>query len=158
MDVDELRVLEKVVTVPSNKAKPEQLPLAHKYKELHDAGRDDLIPYTAMELTTVVAEALRMCRLENGPQTFDLEITGIAIGDVALVSFPGEPFTDIGVQTKDTPGWKAILPCALTNGYQGYFPMRSAFDEGGYEARSSNYVAGVAETLIAGAKELLGEF
>ena len=83
---------------------------------------------------------------------------GIAIGDVVLVSFPGEPFTDIGVQTKDTPGWKAILPCALTNGYQGYFPMRSAFDEGGYEARSSNYVAGVAETLIAGAKELLGDF
>ena len=88
---------------------------------------------------------------------FDLELTGVAIGPVALVSFPGEPFTDVGVQTKDTPGWKAILPCALTNGYQGYFPMRSAFDEGGYEARASNYVAGVAETLIDGAKELLGK-
>ena len=156
--VERLAVLNKTITVPANVPDPKDLPLAHEYKDLHEAGRDDLIPYTAMELTTVVAEALRMCRLENGPQTFDLEITGIAIGDVVLVSFPGEPFTDIGVQTKDTPGWKAILPCALTNGYQGYFPMRSAFDEGGYEARSSNYVAGVAETLIAGAKELLGEF
>ena len=37
----------------------------------------------------------------------------------------------------------------------GYFPMRSAFDEGGYEARSSRYVSGVAEDLIAGAKEIL---
>jgi hypothetical protein len=155
--VERLAVLQKTITVPANVPKPEDLPLAHEYKDLHEAGRDDLIPYTAMELTTVVAEALRMCRLENGPQTFDLEITGIAIGDVVLVSFPGEPFTDIGVQTKDTPGWKAILPCALTNGYQGYFPMRSAFDEGGYEARSSRYVAGVAETLIDGAKDLLGE-
>ena len=39
-----------------------------------------------------------------------------------------------------------------------YFPMRSAFDEGGYEARSSRYVSGVAEALIEGAKEMLGEF
>ncbi len=155
--VDRLAVAQFVATVPANVPKPEQLPLAHKYNDLHNAGRDDLIPYTAMELTTVVAEAARMCRLENGPYTFDLELTGVAIGPVALVSFPGEPFTDVGVQTKDTPGWKAILPCALTNGYQGYFPMRSAFDEGGYEARASNYVAGVAETLIDGAKELLGK-
>ena len=44
--------------------------LAHKYKELHESGHDEEIPYTAMELTTVVAEALRICRLENGPETF----------------------------------------------------------------------------------------
>ena len=155
--VEKLAVLNKVVRVPANTPKPEQLPLAHQYKELHDAGRDDLIPYTAMELTTVVAEAERMCRLEHGPEYFDLELSGLRIGDVALVSLPGEPFTDVGVQIKATEGWKDILPIAMTNGQQGYFPMRDAFDEGGYEARSSNYVSGVAESLIAGAKELLGE-
>jgi hypothetical protein len=155
--VEKLVVLNKVVRVPANTPKPEQLPLAHQYKELHDAGRDDLIPYTAMELTTVVAEAERMCRLEHGPEYFDLEISGLRIGDVALVSLPGEPFTDVGVQIKATEGWKDILPIAMTNGQQGYFPMKDAFDEGGYEARSSNYVSGVAESLIAGAKALLGE-
>ena len=155
--VERLEVLQKTVTVPANVPTPEQLPLAHKYNDPHNAGRDDLIPYKAMELTTVVAEAARMVQLENGPDTFCLELMGVAIGDVALVGFPGEPFTDIGVQTKDTPGWKAIMPCCLTGGSMGYFPMRSAFDEGGYEARSSRYVAGVAETLIDGAKDLLGE-
>ena len=155
--VEKLAVLNKVVRVPANTPKPEQLPLAHQYKELHDAGRDDLIPYTAMELTTVVAEAERMCRLEHGPEYFDLEISGLRIGDVALVSLPGEPFTDVGVQIKATEGWKDILPIAMTNGQQGYFPMKDAFDEGGYEARSSNYVSGVAESLIAGAKALLGD-
>ena len=153
--VEKLAVLTKVVRVPANTPKAEQLPLAHEYKKLHDAGRDDLIPYTAMELTTVVAEAERMCRLEHGPEYFDLEVSCLRIGDVALVSLPGEPFTDVGVQIKATDGWKDILPIAMTNGQQGYFPMRSAFDEGGYEARSSNYVSGVAESLIAGAKELL---
>ena len=155
--VEKLAVMNKVVRVPANTPKPEELPLAHKYKDLHDAGRDDLIPYTAMELTTVVAEAERMCRLEHGPEYFDLELSGLRIGDVALVSLPGEPFTDVGVQIKATEGWKDILPLAMTNGQQGYFPMKDAFDEGGYEARSSNYVSGVAESLVAGAKELLGE-
>ena len=108
-----------------------------------------------MELTTVVAEAIRMCRLENGPDQFHLDMTGLQIGDVAMIGIPGEPFTDIGVGIKDTEGWKAILPCCITNGFQGYFPMRDAFDEGGYEARSSNYVAGVAEAIIQGGKELL---
>jgi len=81
----------------------------------------------------------------------------VRIGDTAMVGIPGEPFTDIGVQIKDTEGWKAIMPCCLTNGSQGYFPMQSAFDEGGYEARGSNYKPGVAEAIIAGAKELLAE-
>ncbi len=153
--VEKLQVIYKTVTVPANIPDPKDMPLARKYKELHDAGRDDLIPYTAMELTTVVAEAARMCRLEHGPETFDLVLTGIRIGDVAFVGIPGEPFTDIGVQIKNTEGWKAIMPCCLTNGTLGYFPMQSAFDEGGYEARSSNYKPGVAEAIIAGAKELL---
>ena len=103
----------------------------------------------------MVAEAARICRLENGPESFELTLTGLRIGDVAMVGIPGEPFTEIGVRIKDTPGWKAILPCALTNGTQGYFPMRSAFDEGGYEARGSNYTADVADIIVAGAKELL---
>jgi len=48
-----------------------------------------------------------------------------------------------------------ILPCALTNGYGGYFPMKSAFEEGGYEAKSSSYCSGVGEAIIEGSKKLL---
>lgn len=157
VDVDSIDCVRKTLKIPTNMPKPEDLPQAHKYKELHDAGRDDLIPYTAMELTTVVAEAVRMCELEHGPEFIDLTLTGIRIGNVALVGIPGEPFTDVGVSIKEAEGWDLILPCALTNGYQGYFPMQSAFDEGGYEARTSRYAPGVAERIITGGKELLEE-
>jgi hypothetical protein len=157
VEVDSLDMIKYDLPVAANIPAPEELPRAHQYKEWHDAGRDDLIPYKAMELTTVVAEALRMCRLENGPEFFHLELSGVKIGNVALVGIPGEPFTDIGVGIKDTEGWDLILPCALTGGSQGYFPMMSAFDEGGYEARSSNYKAGVAEKIIEGGKAVLGE-
>jgi hypothetical protein len=157
VDVDDIAFIEKKVEIAANTPAPEDLPRAHEYKELHEAGRDDLIPYEAMELTTVVAEAIRMCNLENGPYSFDLYMTGVKIGPVALVGIPGEPFTDIGVGIKDTEGWDMILPCALTNGSQGYFPMQSAYDEGGYEVRSSRYKAGVAESLIEGGKAVLAE-
>jgi len=37
----------------------------------------------------------------------------------------------------------------------GYFPMQEAYDEGGYEARSSNFKAGIAELIIDEGKKLL---
>jgi len=157
IDVDSIDIIHKEITVAANIPAPEDLPRAHKYMELHDAGRDDEIPFKAMELTTVVAEAFRMCLLENGPKTFTLDLTGVRIGDVALIGLPGEPFTDIGIGIKKAEGYKMIMPCSLTNGNEGYFPMKSAFDEGGYEARTSNYKGDVADKMIAGAKELLAE-
>ena len=157
VDVDKLKTLQKIIKIPSNMPDPKDLPLAHKYKELHEAGKDDEIPFTAMELTTVVAEALRMCVLEHGPEFFNLALTGIQLGPVALLGIPGEPFTDVGVGIKEAPGWEMILPCGLTNGYMGYFPTKSAYDEGGYESRTSRYKAGVAEILIEASKLMLDE-
>lgn len=157
IDVDSIDIVNKIIKVPANVPKKEDMPLAREYKRLHDEGRDDLIPYTAMQLTTVVAEALRMCRMENSPEEFDLNLTGVKIGPVAMVGIPGEPFTDIGVAIKEAEGWSMIMPCGLTNGYLGYFPMDSAYAEGGYEARTSQYKAGVAGKIIDGGKALLDE-
>ena len=157
VDVDNIDIVQKDVLIPANVPDPEDLPLARKYKELHDAGKDDEIPFEAMELTTVVAEATRMCNLADGPEDFTLTLTGVKIGDIAMVGIPGEPFTDIGVGIKEAEGWSMIMPCALTNGGMGYFPMMSAYDEGGYEARSSRFKAGVAETIIENSKKMLDE-
>ena len=157
IDVDNIDIVQKDVLIPANVPDPEDLPLARKYNELHLAGKDDEIPYEAMELTTVVAEAARMCALADGPENFTLNLTGVKIGDVAMVGIPGEPFTDIGVGIKEAEGWKMIMPCALTNGGMGYFPMMSAYDEGGYEARASRFKAGVAEVIIENGKKLLDE-
>ena len=153
--VEEIDIQRLTVHVPSNMPNEEDMPRAKEYKALHEADRDDLIPYTAMELTTVVAEALRMCRLEHGPETFPIRLTGIKLGPVGILGIPGEPFTDIGVEIKKIPGWDLILPCALTNGSSGYFPTEAAYSEGGYEARTSPFRAGVGQRIIAGAQALL---
>lgn len=155
--VDSLKYMQKTVNIPSNMPNPEDMPLAHKYNDLHLAGRDEEIPYKAMMLTTVVAEAGRMVRLENGPEFFPMLFSALAIGDVVFFGIPGEPFTGIGRGIKDTDGWKMICPTCLTNGSEGYFPMIDSYDEGGYEARSSNFKAGAAEKIIEEAKIILSE-
>ena len=157
VDVDDLQILHKFVEVDANRPAPEELPLAHKYKELHEAGRDDEIPYTAKALTIAVSEAIRMCNLEFGPDTFTLELTGVKIGPVAFLGIPGEPFTEIGVRIKDTEGWKQIMPVCLTNGCEGYFPSPEAYAAGGYESRSSNFRPHVSDKIVEGCKELLKE-
>ena len=50
-----------------------------------------------------------------------------------------------------------ILPTCNTNAKEGYFPMLEAYQEGGYEAGSSNFKAGVAELIIAQAQDMLAE-
>lgn len=154
-DVDSIKAISHKFQLPSNMPAPEQMPEARRINELHLAGKDDEIPYKGMMLTTVVAEAARMINLEHGPESFEMELSGIAIGDVAMVGIQGEPFNDIGLGIKDTEGWGTILPCCLTNGAIGYFPTMNAYEEGGYEARSSRFKAGVAERIVEEAKKLL---
>ncbi len=154
-DVDSLRFAKKISNLPSNMPKPEDMPLAHKYNDLHNAGKDDQIPFKGMELTTVVAEAGRMVMLEHGPESFPLTLSTVAIGNVCLLGIPGEPFNGVGIGIKEAEGWDLVLPCCITNGYEGYFPMQDSYDEGGYEARSSRYKAGTAELIIEEAKALL---
>ena len=155
VDVESLQAINLKLHIPSNMPAPEQMAEAHRINDLHVAGKDDELPYTGMMLTTVVAEAGRMVRLEHGPESFEMELAGVAIGNVALVGIPGEPFNGIGLELKKVPGWDLILPTCNTNARHGYFPMKEAYDEGGYEARSSNFKAGVAELLIEGGKTIL---
>ncbi len=157
LDVDTLKVLQRSIRIPANRPTPEELPRARQIEELHKAGRDDELPYEGMMLTTVVAEAERMLDLADAPEYFDMKLQAIAIGPIALIGIPGEPFTGIGRALKEAPGWTLVLPTCLTGGDDGYFPMQEAYDEGGYEARSSPFKAGVAEHIIKAGTKLLSD-
>ncbi len=157
VEVENLRFLQRSIDVPSNRCDPSELPEAYRIHELHFAGRDAELPYKGMMLTTKLAEAKRKINLENGPDSFDMLLSGIALDNIALVGIPGEPFMGIGKALKETEGWELVIPTCLTNGDQGYFPMMDAYEEGGYEASSSSFKAGVAELIIAEGQKLLDE-
>ena len=154
-DVDRVKSISYTFKLPSNMPTPEEMPEARRINEIHLAGRDAELPYKGMMLTTMVADAQRKIRLEHGPESYDMELTGVAIGGVAMIGIPGEPFNDIGIGIKETEGWEVILPCCLTNGSIGYFPTMNAYSEGGYEAASSPFKAGVAERIVEEAKNVL---
>ena len=155
--VDSVRCLNRVVNAPSNMPAPEEMEEAYCIDKMHREGRDAELPYKGMMLTTMVAAAARKIRLEHGPESFPLTVSGVAIGNVALVGFPGEPFNGIGVGLKTAPDWELIMPTCITNGAAGYFPMQDSYDEGGYEAGDSSFRAGVAELLIEEGKKLLAD-
>lgn len=157
IDVDSLKCKQRTIYVPSNMPKPEEMPEAHRINDLHNAGKDDELPYEGMMLTTIVAEAGRMVRLEHGPEVFEMELSAVAIGDVVMIGIPGEPFMEVGKGLKETEGFEMIVPTCITNGHEGYFPMYDAYEQGGYEARSSSFKAGVAELLIEEGKKLLAD-
>ena len=47
------------------------------------------------------------------------------------------------------------LYCCCANGCEAYFPTQDAYEEGGYEARSSKFAPGVGEALIESGTVLL---
>ncbi len=155
LEVDSLNSYRITVDVPSNMPTPEELEQALVYDKLHKDGRDDLIPYKGMMLTTVVAEASRMVALQNGPTTFPVTLSIVKLGGVVFVGFQGEPFTDVGKMVKNIQNYDMLLPCCLVNGGEGYYPTSQAYDEGGYEARSSKFKKGVAELLVDTVKNSL---
>jgi hypothetical protein len=147
------------VRVPSNRPKPEEMEQARRYLAAHNAGRKHEIPATSMAYTTIVAGAARKVRLEHGPDFFDLPVSALAIGrSVAFAGFPGEPFTEIGVKVKAGSPFRTTIVGCTTNGSFGYFPVSSAFAEGGYEASTSSFTAEVAPKLVSGQLEQLRGF
>ena len=161
------------VRVPANKAKDtdeKNLAWANDVWNLHEKSRKDGVAGTPrdyvtakygwkdMELTTEVARAGRIRRMEKHAPFHDLPIYAIAVGDsLAFGAFPGEPFNDIGVQIRKASPFKLTMLSCLSNGSRGYFPFSTSFKEDGYEAATSPFGPSVADDLIKGQLDLLGK-
>ena len=155
-EADKLSFAFKSISIPSNKEN-DKLEQSRKIKELYEKGRASELPYSDMELTTVVAEAVRICELENGPESFDFSLSALKIGDFVLAGMPGECFTEIGRRIESSYSGKHIMVCCLTNGGDSYFPTSSAYDEGGYEARTSRLKKGGDDIIVGGMTELISQ-
>lgn len=66
-------------------------------------------------------------------QPREVEQICLAINDCALISFPGELFTEIGQRIKAKSPFRHTYILGLANAYIGYLPTREAIKQGGYE-------------------------
>ncbi len=63
----------------------------------------------------------------------EAEISGVRIGDLAIVAIPGEVFARTGLKIKEMSSLTNTVIAGYSNGGLGYLPTDEAFDEGGYE-------------------------
>lgn len=128
---------------------------ARKIHDLYVSGRANELPFKEMALTTAVAEAERIIDLENGPDSYPFFLSAVRVGELVFAGIGGEPFTELGNRICADSPYKNTILCALTNSAGGYIPTRKAYEEGGYEARSSHLKPGGDDIVVQGMKELL---
>jgi hypothetical protein len=146
-----------------NAANP--FPSAYGYRYLHEAnmGWDDLKKHDAenrthieayieniriMEKLTRLQENLRLLRMHQTAndaapkRTIDAEIMGVRIGDFVLVTFPGEPTVQIGLDIKQRAPHEFTFVAGYTNGYLYYAPTAE-------QLRNTGYAQEDCDTILA---------
>ena len=156
---DKVTYGQKNILVGFNKGKPEEMEEAVRINDIYKKGGSkavaEALGTTGMRTTELTAQATRIISLMDMPDEKELYLTAVAVGDVVFAGFPGEPFTDVGRGIKANSRFTLTIPACCANGYEGYYPMKSAFSEGGYEALTARYQEGTAEKLIEASTELV---
>jgi neutral ceramidase len=92
---------------------------------------------------------------EAAVASIDIEQVAFILGDAALVSFPGELYTEIGSTLKRRSPFAITCPVGLANGYVGYVPTRKAIREGGYAEETRGVDASAAGEVLRQSVALL---
>ena len=94
--------------------------------------------------------------LKDFPDTIQVPVQAVRVGDLGIAAVPCEVFVEIGLALREASPFKQMFTVELANGYNGYLPTPEHHALGGYEtwrARSSylevNASTKIQETLAA---------
>lgn len=90
---------------------------------------------------------------QSGPVQLPIDV--VALGDIAWVYLPVEPFASVGHRITELSAYPVTRVIGYSNGYLGYLADAPAHADGTYEALSSTFVPEAAEQVVAAAVELL---
>ncbi|MFX0102135.1 MAG: neutral/alkaline non-lysosomal ceramidase N-terminal domain-containing protein [Candidatus Hodarchaeota archaeon] len=76
----------------------------------------------------------------DGFWSVPLRINTLRIGDLALITFSGELFTELGLTIKQNSPARHTLVVSITDGFVAYLPTRRAHAQGGYEIEAAPYL------------------
>ena len=100
---------------------------------------------------------LRIAEQRSEGGDLNVEFHAIRLGPVALVALPVEPFAEIGAEVKARSPFATTFFSGYSNGVHNYMPVRSAYDEGGYEVWMTPFAPETAAIAVEKSLELLGE-
>ncbi len=92
--------------------------------------------------------ACRIVKMHNGPLFQKVPISVISLGKINFVGFGGQPFTHYATAVREALPEKYIIAACCANGQEGYFPTKSAFEEGGYEANATLFHSTLEEDCV----------
>lgn len=98
--------------------------------------------------------------LADFPDTENLILQALKIGDLAIAAIPCEVFVEIGLAIKEQTPFGKTFTIELANGYNGYLPTEAQHPLGGYEtwrAKSSHLEVKAATEIQQTVLELLAE-
>ena len=98
-----------------------------------------------------------LAAVRDGTAETEIEapMQALRIGEGAVVTVPGELFTEIGWAIKERSPAVPTVVSAYSNGTVGYFPTPEAYSEGGYEPAYSNRSYGTPATPAPSCAELI---
>jgi len=148
-----LRVLSRQIALPLASLRPvaeleaEAEAARRAFDRLATSGSEQEIR-SARSRATQAGMRAEIARAYEGKTHLGWQLQGIRIGSVALLSVPGEPFTEISQQIVSESPFPDTLFSGYSNGGFGYLPVRSAFAEGGYEVEISPFSADAADIVV----------
>jgi len=123
---------------------------------IHDEGALPFVIAARIEAAVRRAGMLAdKARQYAGLAEVETELHGIRLGEVALVGFAGEPFSELGVQVKARSPFPHTLFSGYTNDYLGYLPTADASPAGGDEVDTSPFRPGAGEQVVEASLALL---
>lgn len=157
----EIKVLNEIYTAGANKEglDPETVEAATKVVEYFEAGHDSLEAKVYGEslnagIYSYYHAADLLGRIGN-PETFDMPINVISIGDFAWSTAPGE-FFDVSMKyVRDNSPFTYNFTTAYTNDSPGYVPTQEAWEYGCYEVDVAAVERGTAEKVTDRLLEML---
>ncbi len=159
----QLRVVQRIVQLPAKKFRPpdelerEAAALRSEMNRLRSTGSVTEIR-RATAAATQAGWRAEYSRSYHGKNTVPWEVMAITIGqEIALVSVPGEPFTETALAIASRSPFPHTLFSGYSNGGFGYIPTRIAFAEGGYETEATPFSEEAEETLTNEIIRLLQE-
>ncbi len=123
--------------------------LVDKAREINNAENDEI----RAELSDKYGIAYKyepgiIIRRAGLPETEEMELATVAIGDLAMGFFPFEMFDTNGKQLRDASPYKMTFPCGYSLNYRGYMPSCTAVPHGCYEVFMCRYIAGTGESVV----------
>jgi hypothetical protein len=116
-----------------------------------DGGELNVIRYDAV-WARIVAGELRSGLVSDAPVG---AVCALRVGDGAIVTGPGEIFSEIGLAVRERSPAEVTLYAGYTNGLLTYFPSAGAYQHGGYEPSHGNRSFGLAAQVTPEADRLI---